>query len=36
MHCPQKIPETKKIMTLCDEYPGTQSIFIPAEGMAQE
>jgi hypothetical protein len=22
--------------TLCEEYPGTQSIFIPAEGIAQE
>jgi len=21
---------------LCEEYPGTQSIFIPAEGIAQE
>jgi len=36
MHCPQNIPETKKIITLCDEYPGTQSILIPADGTAQE
>ncbi len=36
MHWPQKIPETKKIITLWEEYPGTQSILIPAEGIAQE
>ena len=24
------------MVTLCDEYPGTQSIFIPAEGTAHE
>ena len=36
IHCPQKIPDTRKIITLCDEYPGTQSILIPAEGTAQE
>jgi len=36
IHCPQKIPELKKIATRCDENPGTQSIFIPAEGIAQE
>ena len=36
MHCPQNIPETKNIIILCEEYPGTQSIFIPADGIAQE
>ena len=36
MHWPQKIPETRKIVILCEEYPGTQSILIPAEGIAQE
>lgn len=36
IHCPQKIPDTRNIVIRCDEYPGTQSIFIPAEGIAQE
>lgn len=36
IHCPQKIPEFKKIATRCDENPGTQSILIPAEGIAHE
>ena len=36
IHCPQKIPDTRNIATLWDEYPGTQSILIPAEGIAQE
>ena len=36
IHWPQKIPDTRKIITLCDEYPGTQSILIPAEGTAHE
>ena len=36
IHCPQKTPLTKNIATLWDEYPGTQSIFIPAEGIDQE
>jgi hypothetical protein len=36
IHCPQKIPDTRNIIILCDEYPGTQSIFIPAEGIAHE
>jgi len=36
MHCPQKIPLTKNIITRCEEYPGTQSILTPADGTAQE
>ena len=36
IHCPQKIPDTKKIAILWDEYPGTQSILIPADGIAHE
>lgn len=36
MHWPQKIPDTRNIATLWEEYPGTQSIFIPADGIAQE
>lgn len=36
IHCPQNIPETRNIATLCEEYPGMQSIFIPAEGIDQE
>ena len=36
MHWPQKIPDTRNIVTLCEEYPGTQSILTPAEGIAQE
>ena len=36
IHCPQKIPVTKNIAILCDEYPGTQSILIPADGIDHE
>jgi hypothetical protein len=36
IHCPQKIPELRKIATRWDENPGTQSILIPADGMDQE
>lgn len=36
MHCPQKIPEFKKIATRWDENPGTQSILIPADGIDHE
>jgi len=36
MHWPQNIPDTKNIITRWEEYPGTQSILIPAEGIAHE
>jgi len=36
IHWPQKIPVVRNIATLWDEYPGIQSILIPAEGIAQE
>ena len=36
IHCPQYIPSIRKIIILWEVYPGTQSILIPAEGIAQE
>jgi len=36
MHCPQKIPDTRNMKTRWDEYPGTQSILIPADGIDHE
>ena len=36
MHWPQNIPDTRNIVTLWEEYPGPQSIIIPADGTAHE
>ena len=36
IHWPQNIPVLQKHIIRCEQNPGIQSIFIPAEGIAQE